>query len=429
VHLTKLINPAALATAIEDGLVRRQVDPTGTLAILNYTEAAVYGRQWNDVTEQCRGLIYNVTTGEVVARPYRKFFNYGEYKPYQAPTNRWQAFKATHAAKAWMRPLVRLRPARMVERHPLDLSARAEVTDKADGSLAVRFMAADGRPAIATRGSFTSDQAVHATAVYRDRYEGKWNPRGGVTYLLEIVYPANRIVLDYGDTDDLILLGGVDIETGQAISPIDIVNHHGWPGPVIRVLDVHTLGGALALPPRPNAEGVVVRYLDGPQAGTMVKLKQADYVYLHRIVTGLTSRRIWERLAIWHAMRQEPKPTVREMAQVLHMDPADVQGVLDAGPDWRTTIEQTAPEEFTEWIWRTIADLQRQDGQIALDVEMKVCGLQGMDRKVVAAAIAKHPHRGMIFRELDGKSTVLQRWAAIRPEAEKPFAARGEDVA
>ena len=50
----------------------------------------------------------------------------------------------------------------------------------------------------------------------------------------------------------------------------------------------------LKMAPRENAEGLVVRYLDHDLP--MVKIKQEDYVALHRIVTGLSERVVWERL-------------------------------------------------------------------------------------------------------------------------------------
>src|SRR5512146_92970 len=109
------------------GYVRRQWSPDAHLAILNYTEKATYERVWNDVTKTCRGLIYDVETAEVRARPFRKFFNYGE-------------------------PGAELG----------SLYEPASVTNKVDGSLGVLYEGVDGL-AIATRGSFTSDQAVHAT--------------------------------------------------------------------------------------------------------------------------------------------------------------------------------------------------------------------------------------------------------------------------
>jgi hypothetical protein len=62
-------------------------------------------------------------------------------------------------------------------------------------------------------------------------------------------------------------------------------------------------------------------------------------------------------------------------------------------------------------------------------VAAAVLTLDGLDRKSAALRIAGHPHRAMIFAALDGRSTVLPGWAAIRPPAERAFGARGEDVA
>lgn len=392
-RLSDLLNPADLELALQEGFVREQKHPGGSLTILNYTEQSVYTRTWTPVTRQCRGLIVDRPTGAIVARPWPKFFNYGE-----------------HAADS------------------LDLTAPVEVTDKADGSLGILYTDPAGRPAIATRGSFTSEQAQHATALYRNRYEGKWAPRADTTYLFEIVYPANRIVLDYGDMDDLILLGAVDIETGVTSGP-EFGVESGWPGPVTRTFDYATLADALAAEPRSNAEGLVVRYLAGEHAGTMLKLKQDDYVSLHRIITGLTARRIWERLAVWACLDATPDLPRRRIAQALHMDPADVAGIVAAGPDWRDDIKRTAPEEFTEWIDATVGDLEDQVYDIRSIVEGELIAWRGQPRKEVALAIADHPFRGLIFAALDGKPYEAQTWAEIRPAAEKPFRAVSEDVA
>ncbi len=48
------------------------------LRIFEYTAKAMFDREWNDVTMKTRGLIVNWSTKEVLARPFDKFFNYGE---------------------------------------------------------------------------------------------------------------------------------------------------------------------------------------------------------------------------------------------------------------------------------------------------------------------------------------------------------------
>ena len=123
-----------------------------------------------------------------------------------------------------------------------------------DGSLGI-LVPTPGGYEIATRGSFSSDQARHATKVWRERYAGT-EVRPGVTYLFEIVYPGNRIVVDYGDLDDLVLLGGVEIRTGRPVAAADLP----WTGPKVATFDFPTLGEALAAPPRAGAEGFVLRF-------------------------------------------------------------------------------------------------------------------------------------------------------------------------
>src|SRR4051812_9325678 len=113
--------------AVTDGYIRVQHHPTLPLHIANYTEKAQYEHVWNDVTLNCRGLIYD-DNNRIVARPYPKFFNYGDTD----------------------------------NTGPLDLDASIIAVDKLDGSLGILYPTPDG-PAVATRGSFTSDQAVHAT--------------------------------------------------------------------------------------------------------------------------------------------------------------------------------------------------------------------------------------------------------------------------
>ena len=100
--------------------------------IFNYTQQCQFDKAWDDITKQCRGLILNVKTGEVLARPFPKFFNYGE-----------------HVEKGWPIP-----------------TETPEVYEKLDGSLGILYYL-NGKPWIATRGSFTSDQAVWATNWWR----------------------------------------------------------------------------------------------------------------------------------------------------------------------------------------------------------------------------------------------------------------------
>jgi RNA ligase len=254
-HIDQMIDPGLLADMIEQGYIREQRHPSYPYRILNYTEHAQFDREWNEATLQCRGLVID-EDGNVIARPFRKFFNDTEHLGEHLPA--------------------------------LDLAAPVEVTDKMDGSLGILVPTTWG-PIIATRGSFQSEQAIWATNFYNQTWPF-FHPRPGLTYLMEIIYSANRIVVDYGFSD-LVLLGAIDIETGNHIPARDL----DWPGRKVEQFDYRTLAEALAAPPRTNAEGFVVRYLDG--SGQMVKIKLAEYIRLHKLVTGLSERAVWEHMS------------------------------------------------------------------------------------------------------------------------------------
>ena len=387
VKLGDLLDEQELAKAIENSFVRRQVHPSQPLAILNYTERCQYERgAWNGVTRTCRGLIVNADTDAVVARPWPKFFNHGQE-----------------------------------EAGILDLAAPAEVTDKFDGSLGICYPVPDGW-AIATRGSFASEQALHATTMLHSRYPG-FRPPEGVTVLFEICYPANRIVLDYGDLDDLVLLGAVDIATGRDV-PMDAI---GWPGPRTTVFAAATLAEALALPPRENAEGVVVHYFG---TDVRVKIKQADYQALHRILTGTSARSVWEYLAVAACKDLIAKPL--HWGSRLGLDPDRAAEILAIGPEWMRRLIEGVPDEFHAWLREVISNLDKHVSDLAQSLAAQIAGLRAVhadDRKALALAIRDDPHSGALFLLLDSRDITTYLWREVYPAAEKPWGMRSEDVA
>jgi RNA ligase len=80
----------------QDELVQKQVHPDLPLTIWNYTPKTQYGetgnqyKYWDEVTLQCRGLITD-DKGNVVARPFKKFFNMEENR--HTPTQEFEVFE------------------------------------------------------------------------------------------------------------------------------------------------------------------------------------------------------------------------------------------------------------------------------------------------------------------------------------------------
>ncbi len=325
-----------LGALVAQGWLRSQRHPEADLWIYNYTEKTQYENHWTPETIACRGLILDAD-GQVVARPFSKFFNYG----------------TPQAAVLPVEPFT--------------------VTEKIDGSLGILYYL-DGEAHIATRGSFTSEQAREGTRMLA---EHDFEHADGQTPLFEIVYPENRIVVDYGDRRELVLLAVLDNATGRDSAM-------GWDGPVAAQIDaddierLHDLACA-------NAEGFVVAF----ESGYRVKVKFAEYVRLHKIVTGVNARMIWE------SMR----------------DGDDLDGLL-----------KDVPDEIYAWI-----DQKRDEIGAAYAAEYLAAKRifdtrpQGADRKALAQFfLGSGGNTAVLFRMLDGKSYDDLIWKAIKPGPETP---------
>jgi hypothetical protein len=158
------------------------------------------------------------------------------------------------------------------------------VTAKLDGSLGILYRADDGAR-VATRGSFVSVQAQWATAHLRRRYDLRDLP-DGLTLLWEIIYPGNRVVLNYGAQADLYLLGARRISDGADLAydaVTALAEQYGFP--VVPRVPITTVAELLQLAEGAiGVEGWVVRW----PSGLRVKIKTMEYLALHRLLSNLT---------------------------------------------------------------------------------------------------------------------------------------------
>lgn len=249
-------------------------------------------------------------------------------------------------------------------------------------SLGILYPTPDGW-AVATRGSFTSDQAQWATEWWQQRY-ANFQPYRDRTYLFEIIYPENRIVLDYGMAQDLFLLDVLEIRTGRRMSDPE------WPGPRAELLmDAITLEDALLLGDRTNAEGFVwVEWA----TGTRVKVKQEDYIRKHRIVYGLNARSVWQVLA-------DPDYTDEK---------------------WYSFLMEL-PEELQAWAENVAEGLSKNFGRLrnaAYDTYNDIVAQLGPEytrRDFAELAKTQYQYPSMLFSLLDGKSIDEYCWKLVYP--------------
>jgi RNA ligase len=331
----------------EDGLLYKQVHPSLPLTIWNYTEKVQYENLWDEVTLSARGLVTD-DTGDIVATPFHKFFNIEEGK-----------FEPTE---------------------------NFEVYEKMDGSLGIVFWYR-GQWVVATRGSFTSDQAIKAKELLK-KYNTDIMFRH-LTFCFEILYPENRIVLDYGDDEKLVLLGTFD-KNGKET---DVEIWSQWGFDVVKKYDGIKDFKELKSMVKDDQEGFVVKFSNGDR----IKVKGVEYLRLHKIMTNVTTTGIWEYLK----------------------NGEDVMELL-----------KDVPDEFYKKIENYIKDLRYSYFQISEDAGKKFDYMMYgkyndkepiTDRKEYAEWVFTQPKHlsGILFRMLDKKDYSEIIWNLIRPEFKK----------
>lgn len=335
---------------IEKKLVKEQAHPEDPdVRIFNYTNACQYSKAWDKVTIQCRGLIMNVKTGEILARPFPKFFNYQE-----------------HIAQG--------------KRVPRE---KPVVTHKMDGSLGILYKL-NGKDYIATRGSFTSEQAVWATEWIREKNKemGTMLFYEGVTHLFEIIYPQNRIVVQY-DFSGLVHLAAIETSTGKQLDYDDERNQLG----IRRVSRSYIEDPKMLLELDLSiGEGFVLFF---PKRGLRLKVKFPEYVRLHRLVTGVSEIAIWELL--------KERKTLNEL------------------------IERV-PDEFYQWVAQTSNRLCNEFDAVYESVAKDYNELSHIqDPKEFAEEALKRPNSGLIFSMRQDKPIHTQIWRMIRPKGANAF--------
>lgn len=336
---------------VEEGWLISQSHPSLDLTIYNYSQKTQYEKYWTLETLAARGLVLN-SKGDIIARPFAKFFNMEE-----------------------------------LDKIP---NESFEVYEKMDGSLGIFFWYADDKtetlqPVFASRGSFTSEQAVKGWELlqklpYHDLAYGH-------THLFEIIYPENRIVVDYGKDEKLVLLGIIESKSGREIDRENIEANLNDRFELVKAYYNIKSWEHLKSLNEPNKEGFVIKFKNGLR----MKIKFEEYVRLHRILTQVSNIDIWESL-----MKKEP---------------------LDE-------LLEKVPDEFFNWVKNTINELETQYQTLEREYKWiyKIINRSAKDRKSFAEIALRYKHPSLLFSMLDGKDYSEAIWKLLRPVWSKPFA-------
>lgn len=333
------MNLETLERYYEEGWLIKQTHPKLPLTIWNYSQQTQYEGKWDEVTLQCRGLVTDYM-GNVVARPFKKFFNIEEEK--HTPTKEF------------------------------------DVYEKMDGSLGILFMYG-GEWIFASRGSFASDQAIKGRELLNKYDLNLLSP--GYTYIFEIIYKENRIVVDYGNLEDIILLGciettdglEVDVHDEYYISKFNVVKKYEGIQDYTKLKEmIHN-----------NEEGFVVRFSNGDRC----KIKGEEYLRLHKIMTEISTKSVWE--------------------------------CLSNGDDIYKMLEDV-PDEFFAKIEEYVDELTSQYMLLEAEYNWIFNKLRTIEDRAKFAELAKrYKYPQLLFKMLDGKDYSETLWRIIKPEYKK----------
>jgi T4 RnlA family RNA ligase len=343
-------DPQTLPALIQQGYILSQTHPSLPLTIYNYTAKAQFDRYWVEATLHCRGLVLD-NEYRSIARPLPKFFNLDEHKgkiPDGVPN----------------------------------------IYEKLDGSLIILFHY-QSQWEVASRGSFASEQAHMARVLLADYQADVAKLDPAYTYLFEIIYPNNRIVVDYGDDRRLVLLAAVHTETGAELDHTEV----DWPDraktyPATTLPDwIASIEASQA--ELDNQEGFILKWPNGFR----LKYKLADYVRLHRIITRVQAKDIWECLS----------------------QNQDLDQFLDSVPD-----------EFYNWVKDTKLELETK--YRAIETECLDAFKELGDRKETALYFQTQAYPGVLFLMLDKRDYSQTIWRLIEPDYQRPFRSSPDDA-
>ena len=251
----------------------------GKLVGFKYTRETVYTSDWDEITLTSRGIVFDSETGEIVARPFDKFFNYGELIDSETG-------ELTELAKKVMKYQKKIDIRKILK------SIRFHTMEKVDGSLGIVFWNPYLKHwQLKTGGSFDSDQAIWGQRWF-DQHIKKELLNSKKTYLFEIVYNEDFHPIRY-DFEGLVLLAVIDNETGEEEHITGLrVYANAWGIKMAEIYEFDTFNEArnIATKLPSNQEGYVITF---PEHSFKIKVKSDEWCQLAKMLECLSEWNIW----------------------------------------------------------------------------------------------------------------------------------------
>jgi hypothetical protein len=360
---------------IETDYVSQQKHAEFPLVIYAYGRKTVKEQKWDAVTSKCRGIVVNRETGEIVARPFEKFHNFGS--PQAGDITELRKFGDV-------------------------LPAEPIVWEKLDGFMATLYTWG-GVDYVASKGSFHSIHAKWATSWLHKNFGTSLGIPAGHTAVFEGLHRDLRIVVDYGKRQELSLLSIINNETGEEMSPGALhafADGKGLTTPAefnltLEQARIYTMGEDQ----KASEEGYVLTWYQKGKPPFRLKMKFIEYLRLHRMVTGVSPKRIWEVLATKQSSELD-----EYLKQSTPWFSAFVNKWLKA---LTTKFEEI--DHGAEMSYGVIQGVLNQQWQQSGSIPVR------KDWALIINRPEFQPYASALFAKLDGKDTKPIIWKMVKP--------------
>lgn len=325
------IDLSILENYLDQGLLHKSPHPTLPISIWNYSPKTQYERLWDEITLMCRGLVID-SSGLIVARSFNKFFNMEEEST--------------------------------LPQEPF------EVYEKLDGSLIIVFWYKE-ELIVASKGSFQSSHSKEAQSILQE--SDYLCLEKDKTYSFELIVPWNKIVCDYGSQRKLVLLAKFDPFGNE----YDIAQYKNF-FPLAKKFEFSCLDGIKSKIPI-NEEGYVVRF----KSGKRIKVKGEEYVKLHRLVSSVSSKSIFEMIS--GGLEEELESAISFLPDELH--------------SWANKVRDKIKKKF-----------------VSVFLECETSYREFPSRKESAAYFLTQKHPQVLFSMLDKKDINDMIWKIVWSE-------------
>lgn len=273
-------------------------------AVAKYTDQLSFSKNWTNQNMFCRGAIFDLRTGLMVAVGFKKFFNH----------------------KEWDSKYCALPPSGIED---------CEVLEKLDGSCCLLWQDRNGNVRCSTPGSFTSDQAIwsqnwlknhSAYAKIKSLFdEGKIR---AMTCEMIHTHPDFRIVVQYEEKDIGLWVTSVQsIRDGGNIEYMKYDEMQAFANNVglnvCRVFNFSQIDEITKmLDGINNFEGVVLRFHNDMPGH--LKIKADEYVRQHRIISRIHPNRIEEAIMALKGTGADLPKIIDQIKEVLSHIPEEL---------------------------------------------------------------------------------------------------------